>query len=133
MASPPTRGRILGLGGLFFKSPDAPRLREWYERVLGLSFNSWGGVDFDPAWLPAGTRTIFSPFAADTDYFSPSTQPFMFNLVVDDLQGALDRATAAGARVLPDRTSGEYGDFGWVIDCDGNKVELWQPPAAGGT
>ena len=133
MASPPTRGRILGLGGLFFKSPDAPRLRDWYERVLGLSFNSWGGVDFDPARLPVGTRTIFSPFAVETDYFSPSTQPFMFNLVVDDLQAALDRATAAGAQVLPDRTSGEYGDFGWVIDCDGNKVELWQPPAAGGT
>jgi predicted enzyme related to lactoylglutathione lyase len=130
MTAPQTRSEVLGLGGLFFKSPDPTRLREWYERVLGLTFNSWGGIAFDPATLPANSRTVFSPFAADTDYFRPSDRAFMFNLIVADLQAALARAEAAGAQVLPERTSGEYGDFGWIIDCDGNKIELWQPPAA---
>lgn len=125
-----SRGRVLGVGGLFFKSPDPARLRKWYGRTFGLSFNSWGGVDFRPETLPPGSRLVFSPFAADTDYFAPSEQPFMFNLIVDDLPAVLERAAAAGAEVLQQRASGEYGDFGWVIDCDGNKVELWQPPAA---
>lgn len=132
MKSARSKGQVLGFGGLFFKSPDPARLREWYQRVLGVAFNSWGGVDFKPDALPANSRTVFSPFAADTDYFSPSAQPFMFNLIVDDLQATLERATAAGAQVLQERASGEYGDFGWVIDCDGNKIELWQPPAAVG-
>jgi len=130
MSTSAARGQVLGLGGLFFKSPDPARLRDWYQRVLGLQFNSWGGVVFDPAALPATSALIFTPFAADTDYFRPSEQPFMFNLVVDDLDATLARASAAGATVLPDRAGGEQGDFAWLVDCDGNKVELWQPPAA---
>ena len=129
MTASAARGQVLGLGGLFFKSPDPARLREWYGRVLGLRFNNWGGIVFDPAALPANGAVVFTPFAADTDYFAPSAQPFMFNLIVDDLDAALARAAAAGASVLDGRASGEQGDFGWVVDCDGNKVELWQPPA----
>jgi predicted enzyme related to lactoylglutathione lyase len=104
-------------------------LREWYRRILGLQFNNWGGIVFDPKALPANGALVFTPFAADTDYFQPSSQPFMFNLVVDDLDAVVARATAAGADVLTERASGEHGDFAWLIDCDGNKVELWQPPA----
>ncbi len=130
MTAPAPIGQVLGLGGLFFKSSNPARLREWYQRVLGLTFNNWGGIAFDSSTLPAGSRTVFSPFAADTDYFQPSVHSFMFNLIVDDLQAVLTRATAAGAQVLDDRASGEHGEFAWVIDCDGNKVELWQPPAA---
>ena len=130
MGSPPTVGQVLGVGGLFFKSPDPTRLREWYERVLGLQFNSWGGVVFSSAALPAKSWFVFTPLAAETDYFSPGTQPFMFNLVVDDLNAVLARAQDAGATVLQERASGEQGDFAWLIDCDGNKVELWQPPAS---
>ena len=127
--APAARGRVLGLGGLFFKSPDPSRLRQWYERVLGLQFNNWGGIVFDPTALPENGATILTPFAADTDYFAPSAQPFMFNLVVDDLEAVLARAAAAGATVLEGRASGEQGDFAWIVDGDGNKVELWQPPA----
>jgi predicted enzyme related to lactoylglutathione lyase len=129
MTTPAAQGRVLGLGGLFFKSPDPSRLRGWYERVLGLQFNNWGGIVFDPATLPVNGATIFTPFAAATDYFAPSAQPFKFNLVVDDLDAVLARAAAAGATVLEERASGEQGDFAWLVDCDGNKVELWQPPA----
>ena len=128
MMTPAAQGRVLGLGGLFFKSPDPSRLRGWYERVLGLQFNNWGGIVFDPAALPENGATVFTPFAADTDYFAPSAQPFMFNLVVDDLDAVLARAAAAGAALLEQRASGEQGDFAWLVDCDGNKVELWQPP-----
>ncbi len=130
MDEPERVPRVLGLGGLFFKSADPPRLRQWYQRVLGLSFNSWGGVDFVPAALPPGAKLVFTPFAADTDYFEPSPHPFMFNLVVSDVDALLQRARAAGAQVLDERATGEFGKFGWVIDCDGNKVELWQPPAS---
>ena len=129
MTPPAVKGQVLGVGGLFFKSADPSRLRGWYERVLGLQFNNWGGIVFDPAALPANSALVFTPLAADTDYFAPSVQPFMFNLVVDDLDAVLARAAAAGATVLEGRASGEQGDFGWIVDCDGNKVELWQPPA----
>lgn len=129
MSAPAAKGQVLGVGGLFFKSPDPSRLREWYGRVLGLQFNNWGGIVFDPSALPANGAVVFTPFAADTDYFAPSAQPFMFNLLVDDLEAVIARAAAAGATVLADRASGEHGDFAWIVDCDGNKVELWQPPA----
>jgi predicted enzyme related to lactoylglutathione lyase len=97
--------------------------------VLGLQFNSWGGIVFMPAALPAGGCFVFTPLAADTDYFGPGAQPFMFNLIVDDLAAVVGRAEAAGAEVLEQRTSGEHGEFAWLVDCDGNRVELWQPPA----
>ena len=131
MAASATQGRILGLGGLFFKSPDPTRLREWYRRVLDLQFTSWGGVEFDPATLPENGRLVFTVLAADTDYFRPGEQPFMVKLIVDELDAVVVRAVAAGAAVLEERASGENGDFAWLIDCEGNKVELWQPPAAG--
>jgi predicted enzyme related to lactoylglutathione lyase len=129
MSSPSAAGQVLGVGGLFIKSPDPARLREWYARVLGLQFNSWGSVAFDHARVPAGSWQVFTPFAADSDYFAPSGQPFMFSLIVDDLDAVLARARAAGAVIVDQRASGEHGDFGWIVDCDGNKVELWQPPA----
>lgn len=129
MTDSAAKGRVLGLGGLFFKSPDPSRLRDWYQRVLGLKFNSWGGVVFDPAVLPENSAFVFTPLAAETDYFAPSAHPFMFNLVVDDLDAVAARVAAAGVTVLPERASGEQGDFAWFIDCDGNKVELWHPPA----
>ena len=124
-----SKGQVLGLGGVFFKSPDPQRLREWYERVLGMQFNSWGGVAFSPATLPSTSRLVFTPLAADTDYFAPSSQPYMYNLIVDDLDAVIARAAAAGAAVLDERARGEHGEFAWLVDCDGNKVELWQPPA----
>ena len=133
MTTASDKGQVLGVGGLFFRTQDPARFRAWYERVLGLQFNSWGGVVFMPASLPAGSCFVFSPMAAETDYFGPGAQPFMFNLIVDDLESVVARAAAAGATVLADRTSGELGDFAWLIDCDGNRVELWQPPAAAGT
>jgi predicted enzyme related to lactoylglutathione lyase len=124
--------KLLGLGGLFFKSPDPEALRAWYVRWLGLTADEHG-VMFEPAAMPAGACTVWSPFAQSTKYFDPSGDAFMFNLIVDDLDGALDQVKAGGAKVIGNVEEYDYGRFGWFIDPDGHKVELWQPPAARGS
>lgn len=121
--------RVIGLGGLFFKCGDPGATRDWYARVLGITFDEWGGTVFEPAEAAAhpGAGTVFSPFAADTAYFAPATTDFMFNLMVDDLDAMLARCAAEGVQpleVLPDEANGR---FAHVLDCDGRKVELWQP------
>lgn len=123
--------KVLGLGGLFLASPDVEVTKAWYANVLGMEPNDYGGFDFlheaSAKAFPIGARTIFSTFDDKTDYFAPSTQPFMLNLMVDDLDGVLERAKAAGAEEVQPRESHPYGHFGWLMDPDGRKVELWQP------
>jgi predicted enzyme related to lactoylglutathione lyase len=77
--------------------------------------------------MPPNGLTVWSPFPADTDYFSPSEKQFMFNLVVDDLEEALAQVQKGGASLVGKIEKYDYGRFGWFIDPDGNKVELWQP------
>jgi predicted enzyme related to lactoylglutathione lyase len=125
--------RVIGLGGLFFKSADPDATRDWYARVLGLTFEDWGGLVFEPAAAAAhpGAGTVFSPFAAATDYFAPSTSDFMFNLMVDDMDGMLARCAAQGVvpiKLMPDDYNGR---FAHIMDPDGRKIELWQPRPAG--
>jgi catechol 2,3-dioxygenase-like lactoylglutathione lyase family enzyme len=119
--------KVLGVGGIFFTSPDPARLRDWYTRWLGIPADEHGAM-FAPDAMPAGALTIFSPFPADTTYFAPATRGFMFNLVVDDLDAALAQVREGGARVVGTEDH-DYGRFGWFVDPDGNKVELWQVPA----
>lgn len=121
--------KTLGLGGLFFKSADGAAMREWYGRVLGLSFEEWGGVVFEPSVAAAhpGAGTVFSSFDADTDYFAPSDKEFMFNLMVDDLDGVLARAAEQGVepiKAFPDEGNGR---FAHIMDPEGRKIELWEP------
>jgi predicted enzyme related to lactoylglutathione lyase len=73
--------------------------------------------------------TIWSPFAADTGYFAPSTAPFMVNYRVDDLHALLAVLRSEGVQVEDKVEESEYGKFGWVVDPEGNKLELWQAPA----
>jgi predicted enzyme related to lactoylglutathione lyase len=119
--------KVLGLGGLFFKSPDPAALRAWYARWLGL-YAEDQGVSFHPDTMPPGAYTAWGPFPQETRYFEPSADAFMFNLVVDDLDGALDQVEQGGAEVMEDIEESEDGRFGWFVDPDGHKVELWQPP-----
>lgn len=116
--------RIVGIGGVFMKVADADTWRDWYARVLGVNFDDWGGVSFPHPDIGYG---VLSPFAPDTDYFDPSGLPFMINLIVDDLNGVLSRAQAAGAQWSGPEDN-EYGRFAWLMDPAGIKVELWQPP-----
>ncbi len=124
-------GRVLGVGGVFFRSPDPARLGRWYADHLGIAIESWGttrGASFFPADLPESAFTVWSIFAADTEYFGRPEQGFMLNLIVDDLDAALKNVADGGAEVLPEREEQDYGRFGWFVDPDGNRVELWQPP-----
>lgn len=122
---------VLGLGGVFLACNDAEATKAWYARVLGMTPNAHGGFDFlhadSAAAFPEGARTIFGIFG-DAAYFKPSELPFMLNLIVDDLDAVLDRAKAEGVDEVQPRETHEYGRFGWIIDPDGRKLELWQPP-----
>lgn len=120
--------RVLGVGGVFFKSSDPKALGDWYREWLGIPVDpEWGGFGFSPEEVPEHGLTVWSPFRADTDYFDPSVQPFMINLMVDDLDGALAQVAQGGAEIVGNVQEFDYGRFGWFMDPDGNKVELWQP------
>jgi predicted enzyme related to lactoylglutathione lyase len=122
--------RIIGIGGVFFRSDDPARLSAWYEKHLGLRRSPGGDVLFP--WREAGDgqkeqMTVWALFPKDTNYFGPSKPAFMVNYIVDDLDGMLVDLRAAGAQV-EDRQESEYGRFAWVTDPEGNRIELWQPP-----
>ena len=125
------KGRVLGVGGVFFRSVDPARLAQWYKETLGLVTEAWGsthGTSFSPQAMPTNSFTVWSTFAADTEYFGDLRQSFMINLVVDDLDAALDKIRTAGGDVIPEKEEHDFGRFGWFVDPDGNRVELWEPP-----
>ena len=117
--------KVLGIGGVFFKAADPQAVRDWYARVLGFDVTKWGGVIWQHA---TGGQSTWSVFDADSDYFAPSSQPFMVNYIVDDLAGVLAMAKAQGVDPVGEPTDDAYGRFAWFIDPAGVKVELWQPP-----
>jgi predicted enzyme related to lactoylglutathione lyase len=123
--------KILGLGGLFFKSADPGAMQSWYTRVLGLEFADWGGIVFEPAAAAAypGAATVFSAFAANSDYFAPSDKDYMFNLMVDDLDGILARCAAHGVEPVKVMRDEFNGHFAHIMDPEGRKIELWEPKA----
>ena len=116
--------RVTGIGGIFFKAKDAPALQAWYKRHLGIDVQPWGGT----AFTEPGT-TIWSIGSAQGDQFAPSTATFMVNYRVDDLLALVKVLRDEGCNVLEKVDDSEYGKFAWVIDPEGNKVELWQSPA----
>lgn len=124
--------RVTGIGGIFFHARDPVALRAWYQRHLGIDVQAWGGTAFawtDAAGNPArGGSTIWAIHPADGNSYAPGTAPFMVNYRVDDLDALLRVLRDEGCQVLDTSGDSEYGKFGWVIDPEGNKVELWQPP-----
>lgn len=124
--------RVTGIGGIFFKARDAAALRAWYAKHLGIDVQEWGGAAFrwsDADGKPVGGTTAWS--IGDGGYFAPSQSPFMVNYRVEDLTALLQALREEGCEVLDKTDESEYGKFGWVIDPEGNKVELWQPPPGG--
>jgi len=119
---------ILGLGGVFFKSPDPEALAKWYQKWLGMDLAYPYGMSFKTDKVPKNGYHVWSPFKQDTQYFAPSDNSFMFNLIVDNLDEMLAQIKPSGCQVMEETESGDYGKFGWFVDPDGNKVELWQPP-----
>ncbi|WP_343728602.1 VOC family protein [Duganella sp.] len=123
--------RVTGIGGIFFYAKDPKTLGAWYRRHLGIDVQPWGGAAFD--WRgddgqPVGGSTAWCISAADSDAFAPGTKPFVVNYRVHDLAALLQALRDEGCNVLDKTDDSEYGKFGWVIDPEGNKVELWQPP-----
>jgi predicted enzyme related to lactoylglutathione lyase len=116
--------RAQGVGGVFFRSADPIRLAEWYAEHLGLDVEDWGGSIFNAA---AGDVTVWSPFPADTSYW-PAGQQAMVNYRVRDLDALLERLRVAGIEVDERVEETENGRFGWAVDPEGNRFELWQPP-----
>jgi predicted enzyme related to lactoylglutathione lyase len=122
--------KVTGVGGVFFKSRDPEELKRWYAERLGVPL-SHGNIAFtwdDPQHPEKKGKTVLGMFAADTRYFQPSQSPFMVNFRVRDLDAMLAQLRAAGATVDGKVEDTDYGRFGWVMDPDGNRVELWEPP-----
>lgn len=123
------KGRVVGIGGMFFKSPDTAKTRDWYRKHLGLNTDDYG-TNFEWRQADAGVRkgfTQWSPFNADTEYFNPSTKDFMFNYRVVNLAALLEQLQQDGVELVGEIQSYEYGKFAHIMDCDGSKIELWEP------
>src|SRR5580698_1767651 len=124
--------RVTGIGGVFLRSRDPKALAKWYAEHLGVHLSDFNGTAFQ--WsdeVPAGTgMTAWSAFPTDTQYFGEGQQAAMINYRVDDLDALLEALSAAGVWIDPKREDHSYGRFAWVKDCDGNRLELWQPLAS---
>ena len=123
--------RVTGVGGIFFKAKDAPALRAWYKLHLGIDVQSWGGASFD--WTdsdgkPTGGTTAWLIAADESKQFAPSSATFMVNYRVDDLDTLLTVLRQEGVEVDDRREDSEYGRFAWIMDPEGNRIELWEPP-----
>lgn len=126
--------RVTGIGGVFFKSTsDHKRLAAWYRDNLGLAIAEWGGAILKWPEDPArdGGQTVWHVAERESKWFSPSTSSFMINYRVDDLTALLAQLKQNGVEVLKGPDADENGKFAWVMDPDGNKVELWEPPMEG--
>lgn len=118
--------KVTGLGGIFIKCRDRDKTREWYQTHLGINMDEWGAQlnwNDDPHQEP---YSILGFFRRSTDYFDPSEQPFMINLRVADLEGLIAELKAAGVTLIGGPLIEEYGKFAWILDPEGNKIELWE-------
>jgi predicted enzyme related to lactoylglutathione lyase len=120
--------RVTGIGGIFFKTKDVDKTKAWYRDHLGFATTQWGATfvwgDIDKK---VNSRTEWSPFKADTDYFDPSKHPFMINYRVDDLKKLIEVLKKEGVTVVGEIQEFEYGKFGWIMDNEDRKIELWEP------
>ena len=121
--------KVTGIGGIFFKCKDPNKMREWYQKHLGLNTNQYGAV-FE--WRQGADTTKkgftqWSPFAETTKYFEPSTKDFMINYRVENLEALVEELKKEGVVIADKIETAEYGKFVHIIDVEGNKVELWEP------
>jgi predicted enzyme related to lactoylglutathione lyase len=125
--------KVTGIGGVFFKSNgDHAALAGWYRKHLGMSVEDWGGAILKWPDDKAEDKglTVWTVAAKDSKWFSPSQSPFMINYRVDNLGELLAQLRAGGVEVIKGPESDENGKFAWIMDPDGNKVELWEPKAS---
>lgn len=120
-------GHITGVGGVFFKAKDPKALAAWYRDVLGLPVESWGGAALHYDAVKHPPAVAWNAFPASTKYFAPSTSDFMINYTVDQMDPLLARLRAKGVAILKRDDSDPNGRFVWILDPEGNKIELWEP------
>jgi predicted enzyme related to lactoylglutathione lyase len=126
--------RVTGIGGIFFNAADPVGLGAWYKQHMGIDVQEWGGAAFewaDSSGNPVKGTTAWTINAASSQAFAPSKSSFMVNYRVEDLDALLQLLRDEGCNVLEKADDSEYGKFGWVMDPEGNKVELWEPPPGG--
>ena len=121
--------KVTGLGGVFFRCEDPAGMRDWYREQLGIESEEYG---FPFMWRESERPekrgyTVWNPFPVETKYFDPSAKQFMVNYRVDDLPELLRRFEAAGVEIVGEMVEEENGKFAWVLDPEGNKIELWEP------
>lgn len=121
--------RVTGIGGIFFKSEDPEKMKKWYERHLGIQSGEHGSIfrwrEFDHPDREA--YTAWGPFSKDTGYFHPSEKSFMFNYRVENLVKLIEILKNEGVEIVGEIEEYDYGKFGWIMDPEGNKIELWEP------
>lgn len=127
--------RVTGLGGVFFKTEDPKKMKEWYGKHLGLPVDEYGAsfrwIDQEHQDAKVPALTAWSPFAKDTTYFQPSEKPFMFNYRVENLVELLKVLATEGVQIVGTIEEFPYGKFAWIMEPEGNKVELWEPKDEG--
>lgn len=123
--------RVTGVGGIFFKTQDPKKLKEWYGKHLGLPVDDYGAsfkwIDPENPRAKEPATTAWSPFKSDTTYFEPSEKPYMFNYRVENLVELLKVLKEEGVQIVGEMQEFSYGKFGWIMDPEGNKIELWEP------
>jgi predicted enzyme related to lactoylglutathione lyase len=119
--------RVTGIGGFFFKTKDPKKIKDWYNAHLGLNTDDYGCTFWWKDEDGNKCSTQWSPFKEDTKYFEPSKKEFMMNFRVNDLEGLLKDLKKEGVTVVGEIEKYDYGKFGWILDPEGNKIELWEP------
>ncbi|MBI1307628.1 MAG: VOC family protein [Bacteroidetes bacterium] len=125
----PQKGRVTGVGGIFFKSSNPEDSRLWYSKNLGLTTNEYGSLfEYREGSDPEKIAYLqWSPMATNTDYFEPSGHSFMINFRVKNIERLVDQLRESGVHVVDDIETYEYGKFVHILDPDGVKIELWEP------
>tara|TARA_R110000796_G_scaffold72010_1_gene163230 strand:+ start:25031 stop:25417 length:387 start_codon:yes stop_codon:yes gene_type:complete len=121
------KNRVTGLGGFFFKTKDPNAIKQWYNKHLGLNTDQYGCTFWWKDKKGQDCSTQWSPMKDDTNYFKPSKSPFMMNFRVENLEELLKVLRLEGVTVVGEIEEYSYGKFGWILDPDGNKLELWEP------
>ena len=119
--------RVTGIGGVFFKSDNPEAIRNWYAKYLGLKTDNYGSTFWWKDKNGNDCSTQWSPFKSDTSYFNPSEKQFMQNFRVHDLEGLLKKLESEGVTIVGEMETYSYGKFAWILDCEKNKIELWEP------
>ena len=121
--------KVTGIGGIFFKCKDPNKVKEWYQKHLGLDTNQYGATFewYEAADSTKKASTQWSPFSETTKYFEPSAKEFMINYRVENLVELVEELKKEGVTIIDNIETFDYGKFVHIIDLEGNKIELWEP------